>query len=512
MRKKYVKILSFVYVRLLLLASVCISMNKGKAQHGVSPDWGNEITLPNPLNSTTVRGFLYSNMVVLSNNKRVIFINKTDNPSGIYYTYSYDGINWATPQLFSPVQVVGLNSPKIAADTSDNIHVVWAAQQPKALFYTQMDSALNVIIDSVRIADSPAYNTFNGVYLSVDLKKRIHVMWHEGNTQTPGDVPECYYSKSVNGGISWLPKNRLSNNDGLKSAFPRGQFNAYDGDTLAIAWRDSVSGNDWDIQMVLSYDAGNSWTAPVTVNASSNFQGDPDLVIDNRRRIHLFYHEAPLLALYWGIRIVYGYSDDWGQTWLPSANFYQNPVSLNQRSYLAEGSRYDIANNVLWTFWKEEDLPGLKGGDMMAAYSTDRGVTWSSPEYITDKDTVSIGFKSVALLQDGRVAVNFELPQYPSPGEMRVIYKERQTNITGIMKEKATEDDVVVYPNPAHHVIRIVAPKKDIETVEIFSLLGKKMTTVYKGNIIDIRHLPQGTYLVKVKQKSSVKIIKIIKI
>ena len=60
----------------------------------------------------------------------------------------------------------------------------------------------------------------------------------------------------LTGELTWNAKDSLSTHDGLSSAFPRGQFNAYAGDTLAIFWRDTsaVSANDWDIQMVVSQD------------------------------------------------------------------------------------------------------------------------------------------------------------------------------------------------------------------------------------------------------------------
>ncbi|RMG83151.1 MAG: hypothetical protein D6707_01585, partial [Bacteroidetes bacterium] len=334
---------SIILLNILFSASVFAQ----SVPHGISPEWSQETLLPAPLNSTNYRGFLYSNMCVLSNNKRIIFVNKEDNPLGVFYTWSYDGINWAQPVKFEPVSVIGLAEIKVAKDTNDNIHIIWSSNIPKALYYTQMDSALNIVIDSVRIADNPVANKFSDEYLTVDLKNRIHVMWNEG--KTANSVMECYYSRSDDGGMTWTPKKIISTTDAFNSAFPRGQFNACNGDTIAIAWRDSVSAYDWDIQMVTSFDAGNTWSAPFTVNSSPDYQGDPDVVIDNQNRIHLFYHHAPVGNMYWGIRVVYGYSDDFGQTWLPSSNFYQNPICLNQRSYLVEGSRYDIKNNILWT-------------------------------------------------------------------------------------------------------------------------------------------------------------------
>ncbi|RMH60974.1 MAG: T9SS C-terminal target domain-containing protein, partial [Calditrichaeota bacterium] len=357
-----------------------------------------------------------------------------DNSPGIYYTYSYDGNTWSDPGLFKPVQVPGINSIKIIRDSEDMLHIVWQRPQPKALYYTQMDSALNITVDSVRIADNPANGSFQGIYLTVDRKNRLHVMWHDGDHNTlPTD---CFYSRSTDHGMTWSAPQILSDFDDKASAFPRGQFNAYGGDSLVIAWRNfrtnySTDKEIWDIQMVTSTDGGQSWSAVKTINQNDNFQGDPDVVIDPWGRIHMIYHRYPMVDSYNQMRIVYGYSDDLGATWLPSSTF-NNIVSLDARSELAEGSHYQISTGALWTFWKDESEKGSGGGyDIMAAYSTDRGETWSSPEYVTELDSNVVGFKAVLVLEDGTIGINYEVPNYPTTGEQRVLYKERTPVITG---------------------------------------------------------------------------------
>lgn len=477
-------------------------------QHGVGSDWSTNIELPLPAASNDVGGFLYSNMAVLSNSKRIVFLNKQDGTGGVYHTHSYDGINWTNPVLFAPDSlVIGLNSPKIISDHNDTLHIIWAGQAPKALFYSKLDSALNVVLDSVRIADNPDFNSYHGMYPTVDRSGRIHVMWHEGKTGT--DIPEVYYSRSTNGGVNWSEKDSLSIHDGLSSAFPRGQFNAYDGDTLAIFWRDTstVSSNDWDIQMVVSEDGGANWSEPTVINSNTNYQGDPDLVIDPDGRFHLFYHEAPASDPYWGMRLLYGYSDDMGGTWSPSSTF-NNSISLEQRSYLAEGSRYDMQNDILWTFWKEEDMLGLQGGDMMASYSLNRGDTWSMPEYVTDRNDTTIGFKSIALLPDGGLAVNFEMPNYPSTGVMRVLYKEREALALSV-NSNSNNQNVLIYPNPSVDMVRIEFGELEIEEIKVLQLNGqlildKKIDDNLSFIDLDFSPYKNGIYILELKSTESV--------
>ena len=468
-----------------LVLGLCMSAG---AQHGVGNKWGNEILLPAPDGSTFYRGFLYKNSAAFSNGKRVIFLNKQDSPKGIYYTYSYDGVQWSTPQKFQPVNVPGINSLKIVVDKStDILHIVWQRPQPRALYYTQMDSSLSVTVDSVRIDDNPHYGTYNGIYLTIDLQHRLHLMWHEGNTQAD-DTTECYYSRSTDNGITWSAATLLSQDDDKSSAFPRGQFMATASDTLAIAWRDYVSDSplDWDIHMVVSEDGGQTWSSPRIINQNSNFQGDPDLVIDPFGRFHMVYHRHPNVNQYETMRIVYGYSDDLGQTWHPSATF-NNIISLDARAELAEGTHYQMGTGVLWTFWKDESEENTGGGiDLMCAYSLDRGETWSAPEYVTDLGDKKVGYKAILILPDGTIGINYEVPDYPSTGQMSVFYRERQPEVTAIESPDAltrTFSLLPNFPNPFNPStwIRYQLPRTQNVQLIIFNLAGHPVRHLVNG-------------------------------
>ncbi len=499
--------------KLIIWGMLSAWLLKAAAQHGVSPAWGAEAALPLPMGASSVRGTLYSNIGVFSSGKRVVFLHRQDGRGGPYYTASHDGTHWSTPRLFAPdTMVIGLHNFKVIRGPDDSLHILWAAKRPRALYYSKMDSALHLVIDSVRIADHPAFNSFDDMYITVDGQGRIHVMWNEGNSKK--DTPEAYYSRSLDGGRTWSAKDSLSTHDGMRSSFPRGQFAAYSGDTLAIAWRDSVSTYDWDIQMVVSTDGGATWSTPFTVDANPNYQGDPDVVIDPQGRIHLFFHEAPVGNYYNGIRVVYGYSDDLGATWHPSVHFLQNVVSRNQRSYLVEGSRYDAVRGILWTFWKEEDLPGRRGGDMLAAYSLDRGITWSAPEYVTDRGDTSIGFKAVDLLPNGGIAANYELPNHPSSGLFTVFYKERTPpTLTAVSSSPASGP--TVGPNPTRHTIWVQWPGQSIRSLHLSTADGRLLRSFrpapHSPAAVDFTAYAPGIYWIRIVTDHETAIVQIIK-
>lgn len=175
------------------------------SQHGVNSNWGNETILPisGEHHGAKQRGVLYNNNIAMSSG-RIIISTTEVNPAnvnmyyGVYLTYSDDGGNhWTTPKKFTPIKLVtGGSSPKLAIDSKDNIFVVWSSKNPEAIFTSILDKDLNIIKDSVRVANKQLHGNF-AVHMTIDRKNRIHVMWHEGN---PGSsqIAEVFYTRSTN--------------------------------------------------------------------------------------------------------------------------------------------------------------------------------------------------------------------------------------------------------------------------------------------------------------------------
>lgn len=474
------------YLMLCVLLTSQFSTFSQSIIHGRGNEWGPEIELPKPPLADTIAGFLYGNMATFSNGKRVVFMYRNQAPKGIYFTESTDGFNWSTPIEFGPTSgITGASSLKCILDENDTLHVIFKGQMPLSLYYVKTDINMNAPFGVSLIADNPANNEFNDMYITYDLKGRIHVMWNEGDEIAY--ETECYYSRSIDGGLTWETKQTISPNDNNSSAFPRGQFNAYDGDTLVIGWREKIQllpFEIWQTQLVMSINGGASWdywSSPNIPSLNNNVQGDPDVVIGPDGRIHLFYHEAHEDSIYDGMRVVYGYSDDLCQTWTPSNSFYNDGViCYEERSYLVEGSRFDPSKNVLWTFWKEEDLPGKKGGDMVARFSLDNGENWETIEYVTDRGDTTVGFKAISFFTDGTLAINYELPDYPDSALKTLYYAERTP--LNLSLPKNASSDFLIYPNPCSgQVITISGTSVGIKRIIINDLSGKTFLDEFVG-------------------------------
>jgi hypothetical protein len=124
---------------LFVLLEPALSARAGLAQHGVAPEWREEVALPLVNPEASQRGVLFNNMAVSSGGRVFIATVEEDpdthNTLGFYLTYSDDGVAWQTPIPIAPMsEVIGGASPKLEMDAGDNLYVLFSSHQPGALF------------------------------------------------------------------------------------------------------------------------------------------------------------------------------------------------------------------------------------------------------------------------------------------------------------------------------------------------------------------------------------------
>ncbi len=491
-------------MRLLLLLCACLSANVTFAQHGTGPDWAAPAPLPLAHAGAGQRGALYNNMVVTSTGRIVVVTQEYDAATnallGAYLTTSDDeGQTWSAPQLVEPMaMLIGGADPKLALDSEDHIYLLFSARQPAGLYCSKYDSDLNLLIDTVQVA--PAFQ-FTSWYphLTVDGQDRLHAIWHEGNHKQ-GEQTECYYARSLDGGLSWSTPVMLSTDDGRHSAFPRAQFDAAHGDQLAIVWRDSVGPQNWDIRMVTSTDGGASWSAPQVVVQSPHNDSDPDLVIDPEGRWHLFFHRYPVGNAFNGAAVWYGFSDDGGQNWMPDG--WRKLSDEGVRSHLLEGNRYDEWHDRLWAVWKDErDAPG-GGPDIALSYSNDGGLTWSAPEFATDEGDWAVGYKSMYLMPDGRPALNYELHDPTGGTPNRVYFRLRALDPATSTYAAPAPANWSAWPNPTSGRVQLALPDGLPRRLRLYTPEGRLLHEADLSGAapaINLSAWPAGLYLLEVE-------------
>ena len=77
----------------------------------------------------------------------------------------------------------------------------------------------------------------------------------------------------------------------------------------------------------------------------------------------------------------------------------------------------------------------------------------------------------------------------------------QDATVLSLQDEVIAANDIMIYPNPSKDEINIQLQSSDsVESVEVYSLLGKKMNlSNLHNNKLDISHLSKGIYIIKVK-------------
>lgn len=502
----------------LFVIGLSLAIQAQAQLHGIDPDWYQTVKTIPKFNSTWNASGAVANSMVVDKYGRVLIFYTEENGSvsNHYYTGSNDnGVTWTqpVPTLFSPSTKTSLNSTLSAdIDTSDIIHVVWSSRNSKAVFYSSASASALNWSDTLRIGTTTK-NKIGFCQVSTDRKMRLHTYWNEGGPGT-SDTAEVFYSQSLNGGINWTTQIMLSEGQARHSAFPSGDFYGARGDTLAIAWRDSIGPGtggtqDWDVKMVVSSNGGLFWSQPNTVAGGTGFQSDPAVVIDKNNTIHICYHLYPQPG--GGIldaQVFYGYSTDLGATWNPPGF---TKISVNNiQSHLVKEA-YDYENDVVWYFYKDQRdyvSPTDKRADIIAVNIANNGTNISTQEFITDADSNEVGLHNFKVGRDGIPRSHFFIIPYGTSSP--TLYYTERTLLTGINDHSSESiNKVSIYPNPFSYSTTLYTDKpfKDA-TVLVYNSFGqavKQIKNISGQSVVLLRgNLPGGLYFIQLTQDNKI--------
>ncbi|MCU0426609.1 MAG: exo-alpha-sialidase [Candidatus Kapabacteria bacterium] len=482
---------SFV-IMLLLLVSVSVVI--GYAQHGIDANWSAQLAIAKSAPTVSADGAVANNTIVQKDGTILIFYTETSGSRRTpYYVGSRDnGKTWnaPAPTIFTPpTRTTGFNSVAVDSDTEGNIHAIWGARAPLAVFYARWDAKTQRWSDTVRIAQIKRKMGFGNV--TTDRKGRVHAFWHDGENGT-SETAEIMHARSENSGLAWSPQVMISTDDGRHSAFPIADYSGATGDNFAIAWRDSVSRGtggtqNWDLQISTTRDGGKTWSAPRVLIGNADYESDPNLIVGKDGRMYIAFHiyqaGNPFNA-----RVMYGYSTDGGNTWLPQG--FRQISETNIRSHLVKEA-YDFANDRPWFFWKDErDLAQNMGGtmptgdgrgaDLMGAYISNRGETISKPEFLTDAGMDEVGLHNFKIGEDALPRAHYFIKQ----NDVTTLYytqrKAVTTGITSVAHGAQHESAVRVAPNPAQNlvIVKFTLTKAERVSLKIFNTLGQEVAQI----------------------------------
>ncbi|MDO9258153.1 MAG: T9SS type A sorting domain-containing protein [Bacteroidales bacterium] len=250
----------------------------------------------------------------------------------------------------------------------------------------------------------------------------VHVVWKDNRDGTSNEI---YYKRSVDGGLSWSPDTRISNNVFTSTA----PSLSVSGSVVIIVWsdkRDGIYDNNYEIYYSRSTDGGTSWGTDTRLTNDPAQSDSPSVSVsgqlvfvvwDDYREVTTksYYKRSTDGGISWGpdtkliepggspsvsvsgsvVNVVwnalgktsYKRSKDGGLTWEASILLSIDNVITNSPSLSVSGSSVRVA----WL-----DSRNSFKYEIYYKHSADSGITWETDTRLTTNYTSSSLFSSIA--------------------------------------------------------------------------------------------------------------------
>jgi hypothetical protein len=174
--------------------------------------------------------------------------------------------------------------PSIAISGSSIIHIAWHDNRDGngEIYYKRTtNGGISWSIDT-RLTYEPALSGYPSIAINDSLSlNTVLIAWHDkrdGNS-------EIYYMRSLDGGITWAPYHRLTNNN-ADSEYPS-LVTSYT--TAHLVWHDIVDGN-WEIYYSRSLSNGASWSTPARLTNNAAESSHPSIAISGSA-VHVMWQD-----------------------------------------------------------------------------------------------------------------------------------------------------------------------------------------------------------------------------
>lgn len=339
-------------------------------------------------------------LAVNGDNLYVVWWDGRDLDREIYFKRSTDnGLTWQSDTRLTNV-VSWSEYPSIAVSGS-NIHIVWMDDRdesfyPEIYYKHSTNSGISWSADE-KLTSNPSDP---GIPSLAVFGNNVHIVWHDlrdGNW-------EIYYKKSTDGGITWQPDVRLTND---ASVSERASIALWD-NKIYVVWQDERD-NDKEIYFKYSTDNGANWSGDVRLTNNVGESEAPALAVEESN-INVVWSDSRN-----GIgnaEIYFKHSTDGGLNWTDDIRITNTAIASNRPSIAVSSNLIHISWNEVWEIYYKR--------------SNDFGLTWETETRITNNSSDS---------QNSFVAI--------SDSAVHLIWQDNPAN----------NDDIFYKSNPTGNII-----------------------------------------------------------
>ncbi len=419
----------------------------------------------------------------------VIWEDSRNGAPEIYYKRSSDGgISWGADTRLTNNSFTSW-FPSVSVNGS-NVHVVWFDDRDGnyEIYYKKSTDGGTSWGNDIRLTNDPFSSGRPSIFAT---DSEVHVAW--GDTRN-GGVREIYYKRSADGGITWGPDIRLTNDpsDSRHASISASGFYVH------VLWIDLRDGN-YEVYYKGSTDGGLSWGTDTRLTNTPTVSEYP-LLTTSGSMIHVVWVDGPVNPSY----IFYKHSSDNGITWQPDVQLTNSATSISISPSLT------VSDSILHLVWQDN-----RNGNNEIFYnqSLDSGASWGTDSSLTNNSAssenpfIAVSENAVHIIwQDNR------------DGNYEIYYKQDPTgNAVGI-EENSTGHSFSIAPNPilsGNNFIVTLHSESAIgdSKLKIFNALGENIYTEKlesKSQTINCGYLSSGIYLVKINNGEKIFVQKVI--
>lgn len=374
-----------------------------------SSDGGSTWTDPNVRVNTDPIGSNQINPSLVGDSAGNLYLAWQDNRSGDDYNISFanstnGGQNWSDPniQINTDQGAESQGNPALAVDSSGTVYAVWEDFRNgdwDIYFAKSSNGGMTWTDPNVRVSNGTLNMSQRNPTIAVDAGGDIYVTWED--TRNGLANYDIYFSKSIDGGVTWMDENVMVSNDTTNAIqrYPSIAVNSTSG-AIFVVWQDHRNLNA-DIYFSRSTDGGTTWSKPnKQINDDGTLgQQSPCIAVDSKGVLHVVWYDYRKSGSL-GPDIFYAVSSDEGATWTdPNIRVNDDSGPKNQRKPSIVVDSNDLAY-VAWEddrindydIWFTHALPPLRIYDIKVQDITDTSarITWKSDN--PANSTVEYGF------------------------------------------------------------------------------------------------------------------------
>jgi hypothetical protein len=424
----------------------------------------------------------------------VVWNDDRDGNNKIYYKASPDGgLTWSPDGMLTS-NSSGAYNPSVKVSGPD-VHVVWMDYRDgnSEIYYKSSSNGGFSWGPDIRLSNGSGVSENPRITVTGAV---IHVAWHDHRN---GNY-EIYYKASGDGGVTWSPDARLTNNSGASQS----PAISVSGPDVHLVWKDNRDGN-FEIYYKSSSNGGFSWGPDIRLTVNNAESQSPSISTT-----------GDILHVTWqdtrdgNFEIYYKASGDRGVNWSPDVRF-TNDIGLSISSSVYVSGPYVHA---VWS----DNRNG--NNEIYYRFSANGGFTWGAETRLTS----SAGSSEYPTVYASDMKVHVVWTDDRS-GNDEIYHKVNplgnQVGVTNINSEVPENFSLSQnYPNPFNPTtnIKFSIPKTGFVRMIIYDLLGREVAELMNlqmtaGNYnvdFDASTLAAGVYFYKLETEGFTGIKKMI--